>query len=344
MKRALALALLLAVAALWIAPARSDDAPTPPAQPKEGPGSSDYTHASMTEASHGEGAEMYWLFLPAEPAPEKAPVVIFLHGYGVFKAAPYTAWLQHLARRGNIVVFPRYQESMRTPPDDFTTHAAAAVNAAFALLAEGEMKPDVDRVAIVGHSAGGIVAANLAARAAELGIPAAKAVMCAEPGRSVENPNIREFLEKRFHLADYSKIPASTLLLTVAGDADGAVEDRDAKIIFEQAVALPPANRNFVLMRSDDHGKPALTADHFAPTCRRPTDDHAGPASKLSYGTPNALDYYGFWKLFDGLCDAAFYEKHKIYALGNTPEQRFMGKWSDDTPVKELEITVPKDE
>jgi len=27
------------------------------------------------------------------------------------------------------------------------------------------------------------------------------------------------------------------------------------------------------------------------------------------------------------------------YAFGNTPEQRFMGTWSDGVPVKELKVT-----
>jgi hypothetical protein len=53
----------------------------------------------------------------------------------------------------------------------------------------------------------------------------------------------------------------------------------------------------------------------------------------------NALDFYGTWKLFDGLCDAAFTGKNREYALGNTPQQRFMGLWSDGVPVKELKVT-----
>ena len=53
----------------------------------------------------------------------------------------------------------------------------------------------------------------------------------------------------------------------------------------------------------------------------------------------DAMDYFGLWKLFDGLCDAAFSGKNRQFALGNTPQQRFMGKWSDGTPVKELVIT-----
>jgi hypothetical protein len=54
----------------------------------------------------------------------------------------------------------------------------------------------------------------------------------------------------------------------------------------------------------------------------------------------NALDFYGTWKLFDGLTDAAFYGQNRNSALGNTPEQRFMGVWSDGVPVKELKVTT----
>jgi hypothetical protein len=54
----------------------------------------------------------------------------------------------------------------------------------------------------------------------------------------------------------------------------------------------------------------------------------------------NALDYYGTWKLFDALEDAAFYGKEREYALGNTPQQRNMGKWSDGVPVKEMIVEV----
>jgi hypothetical protein len=41
----------------------------------------------------------------------------------------------------------------------------------------------------------------------------------------------------------------------------------------------------------------------------------------------------------DALCDAAFHSRHREYALGGTPEQRFMGFWSDGRPVVEPEIT-----
>ena len=65
----------------------------------------------------------------------------------------------------------------------------------------------------------------------------------------------------------------------------------------------------------------------------------ASERTRLDTMLVNALDFYGTWKLFDGLCDAAFYGKNREYALGNTPQQRFMGVWSDGVSVKELKVT-----
>src|SRR5260221_14357188 len=90
------------------------DAPTPPSQPQSGPGGADYKHATVTEQSCGAGGTQCWLFEPAEPAPKSAPGVIFLHGWGAMEPSPYHAWINHLARPGNIGVYPRYQETFLT--------------------------------------------------------------------------------------------------------------------------------------------------------------------------------------------------------------------------------------
>jgi hypothetical protein len=102
-----------------------------------------------------------------------------------------------------------------------------------------------------------------------------------------------------------------------------------------------------VLVRSDYHGTPALVASHLAPVAPSLAYNEGGdiaaasrPSMRHASVMLGAMDYYGFWKLFDGLSDAAFYGTNRQYALGNTPEQRYMGKWSDGTPVKELEVTV----
>jgi len=102
-----------------------------------------------------------------------------------------------------------------------------------------------------GHSAGGIIAANMAASSA-VGLPEPKAIMCVEPG-------VTDALE----LEDLSKIPESTLLLCVTGDRDDVVIDAAAIRIFEESSRI--ADKDFVIVVSDDHGVPSLIADHYAP-------------------------------------------------------------------------------
>ena len=131
-----------------------------------------------------------------------------------------------------------------------------------------------------------------------------------------------------FPKADWAKIPASTLLLTVVGEDDRIARDEFAKLIFRGTPQIPAENKNYIFVRTDRHGAPALVADHRAPV-----------ATSLWQRTVNALDYCGYWRLFDALTDAAFYGKNREFALGNTPQQRFMGQWSDGVPVKELTVT-----
>jgi acetyl esterase/lipase len=292
-------------------------------QPARGPGGAEYRHQRVAKHVYGTGARQYWIFEPDDARPASAPLIIFNHGWGALTAAPYDGWIEHLVKRGNIVVYPRYQENLRASPATFTANAIDAVKSAIATLEHepGHVKPDLERVAVVGHSAGGNVSASMVALAAANGLPVPKALMCVEPGKTW---NLAE--RTRIPLADLRNVPATTLILTVVGDQDRLARDVDAKRIFEEATHVPRENKNFVTLVSDAHGKPALAASHLAPL--------SAAAQKA-----DALDYYGMWKLFDALSDAAFYGTHREYALGDTPEQRFMGTWSDGRPVKELLVT-----
>jgi hypothetical protein len=81
----------------------------------------------------------------------------------------------------------------------------------------------------------------------------------------------------------------------------------------------------------------ARTVANSGPSSERMIVDLA----RLKRNRVDALNYYGYWKLLDGLLDAAFRGTNRAYALGNTPEQRFMGRWSDGTPVAELVVGDP---
>jgi len=256
-------------------------------------------------------------------------VIVFLHGWSVMNTIPYQGWIDHLVLRGNIVIYPRYHGTIRTRAVTFTRHAEDAVEAALAELETGDhVRPELDRVALVGHSMGGMIAANLAALADGKKLPHPRAVFCAEPGKVIGDFPI--------HNEDMARIPASTLLVTLSGDEDKTVGDFDARRIYRGTTAIPAENKAFVILHSDAHGHRPLCATHLAP-CALVSD--AIPFFSRWLET-DALDYYGTWKLCDGLTDAAFYGKNREYALGDTPQQRFMGRWSDGVPVRPLEVVA----
>ena len=128
----------------------------------------DTPHHGVKRYEIGQGPRSYFIFEPEKPKPEgKAPVVVFLHGWFAVNPGFYGAWIDHLVRDGRIVIFPRYQNDVGTMPQDFLPNALAAIRDALGVLHDGvgHVRPDPGRFALIGHSAG----ANLAAQVAAVG-------------------------------------------------------------------------------------------------------------------------------------------------------------------------------
>jgi acetyl esterase/lipase len=350
--------LLIVIAVLSLGTAASAAA-TPPIQAQKGPGGFDYKFGSVTMNHYGTGAEAYWLYTPEDPVPATAPVIVFLHGWGGMDPVSYGGWIEHLVRKGNIVIFPRFQADLLTPPTEMTDSALRAINDALSRLNSGPVKMQGGNFAMIGHSLGAVIAANLACEAADGKLPQPKALMLVEPGDS-KNSNIA----RSFGVADtvpsimrdYSVIPASTLLLCVVAQDDMLAGSTTARNIYYRARNIPPQNKNYVIAVSDRHGSPQIIANHFAPLSpderfreeknsrlRERLRDRLGKqldiALDMESATTNALDYYGFWKLGDALTGVAFLGEFRDYALGGGYDMKYMGKWSDGVPVLPLEVT-----
>ncbi|MBL9215885.1 MAG: alpha/beta hydrolase fold domain-containing protein [Opitutaceae bacterium] len=340
---------------------------TPPAQPASGPGGADYPYAKVDRHSTGEGGKDVVIFWPADAAPaQPLPLVVFTHGWGAVRPDHYLAWIEHLVRRGAIVLYPRYQADLRARPDTFTPNAVAGVKQGLDWLAARKElpRPDPVRWATVGHSAGGVQAANLAVALPQAGLPTPKAVMCVEPGVTQGRQGTL------VPLADLGQVDASTLLLTISGEDDRLVGDHDARRIYHETTAVPAAQKDWLQLPTDRHGEPALLATHRAPAA--PLPGYQPPERREPRGfirkrlaerakerlaergldlddadreppTTDALDYYGTWKLFDALCAAAFDHRWRDVALGGGPAQLDMGKWSDGTPVKPMQRMATAD-
>jgi pimeloyl-ACP methyl ester carboxylesterase len=307
-----------------------------PPQPRFGPGGAQYAHDSVIMWDYAARPEGYWLFEPAEPRLDSAPVVIFNHGYGAYNPAIYGEWIRHLVRRGNIVVFPRYQKNLVSPkPANFPANVAAAIRDAFQQMENGDhARPIAGPLIMVGHSYGGTISAYLGVHYADYDLPQPMGIMTVSPGTG---------LFKGARLDDYAAMPADTRLLIVVSDNDRTVGDELGLLLFNTAVNTPM--RNFLRQYPDDHGQPPITAGHNqAYSLYLPFDNGVRNVSfrraQLT-ATTDAVDYFGYWKLFDALVDCVRRGENCPYAFGGGLEQTSLGAWSDGSPVRPLEATLP---
>lgn len=304
----------------------------PPEQPGEGPGGSgDYIYDAVKVTSYGEGAERYWVFEPdtaVDVAAAPLPIVLYVHGLNAISPRSVRAWIDHIVRRGSIVVYPAYQSTGRERPGEFTKRSATATKEAIDRLnGRDHHQGDTDRFALVGHSLGGTIIANLAAAHLAYGLPEPDVMMSVTPGDTRAARGIGALLPTL--VENHTTLPRGMLMLVIAAEDDQIVGDRIAKRIFNAATQVPDENKDYLVFRTDHHGSPPLVADHFF---------NSAPVDAAGRPVADALDYFGLWKLFDGLTDTAFHGRNREYALGDTPEQRYMGKWSDGTPVRELVV------
>ncbi|HSE33173.1 MAG TPA: alpha/beta fold hydrolase, partial [Pyrinomonadaceae bacterium] len=240
---------LILASILAVSSSSSFQVSTPPPQPENGPGGRNGLHSAVIKNRYGKGGNEYWIYEPDKPKPTTAPVVVFLHGWGGTNPLYYGAWIDHIVKRGNIVVFPRYQSSILTRREDFIPNALYAVKDAVKRLQTepGHVRPDINKVATVGHSLGGLLAASVAALAGESGLPRIRAVMSVEPGLTRSPANVP--------LADLKKIESDTLLIAVAGDRDTLVDDEDAKRIYYESTRVSADNKDFVRLVTDERGR-----------------------------------------------------------------------------------------
>jgi len=285
---------------------------TPPAQPAEGPGGRQRRHAGVRTTQVGGSPGSVTIFEPEEPTPRSAPVVVFTQGVG---PDDYQGWIDHLVARGSIVVF----QDQPFQAVDLTARRegpVAGLRAAVRELARpGHVKPEWDHLVLVGHSVGGNMAAQLAADTGPRHLPRPRALFVLQPR-----------LEDQASLRVLRGIAASTLALVLASDRDDQVGEEGPKSVWAALGHLPAGDKDHVLVRSDEHGTPALVADHFL-------------SLSGSGNAPDALDFYGPWKLLDALQRCANARQDCRFALGGTAGQRFMGRWSDGVPVTPLQVT-----
>jgi pimeloyl-ACP methyl ester carboxylesterase len=213
------------------------------------------------EGPFGVGADQYWLFQPLKGKPRA--LVIFLHGLDREALTPrmHRPWLEHLASKGNVVIYPSYE--LGPGSRGALVHLITAVRDAKRQL----QTPFVPTV-VIGYSRGGRLGVEYAAVAPGVEQTPA-AVMAVFPGQL--NPDAEE-------VVDLASIHPGTVIWLLVGDRDRSVGRQGARELLArlQRGGFPPERvRPIVVISKGDfeanHGAPLGTS----PEARRAFWDRA---------------------------------------------------------------------
>ena len=186
------------------------------------------------------------------------------------------------------------------------------VTDALAELAEpGHPAIDTTRTGVIGASFGGVPAIIYTSQAGSLGLPVPKGLFLHAP--------CEEYCGIR--VPPGTTLPAGLKVVEMTFEHDQYMPFASQKRVYETFLPLPPEDRDFVRMYRDEHGDPRLEGDHFEGAYE-----------------PDTWEYHGVFKVSTAMMTCAIDGLWCEYALGDTPEQRSMGTWSDGVPVTELVV------
>jgi poly(3-hydroxybutyrate) depolymerase len=308
---------------------------TQPTQPSSGPGGSSYTFGGVTQydyGTNGSGSD-FWLYEPNTPTPDSANVIVFIHGLGETNPKLYGAFIKHLVRKGNIVIYPRYQKDLNASNTTFNDSCAKGILRALdTLQLPNHVKPRLENYFVLGHSVGGVLTANMTMLHQQYGLPKPLTAFSMQPGAA------------SFLMSDYSAFPSDVKYLVAVGVDDIIVGTAPGTTLYNQTVNVPTSHKNLITQSKDSHGTPAMEATHFAPLAGDVAFDNGETnlfIAASGSGPVDGVDFFLFWKLQDALMDCALNNQNCEYAFGDTPEQHGMGNWSDGVPAKILDV-LPK--
>lgn len=300
-------------------------APSQPQQNLVGYGSAEnYIATDIQHNSAGSrftGSRVHWYLPNKLKNGNSAPVVVLLHGKFFVDPAMYDGLIMHLARQGIIVIFPHYEREtifkgvLQASHIDMMSNAIEATEYVFDRLPQAEE----DNIYLFGHSLGGMLALCWKG----FGGPDIRGIMVATPflRDNTGMPITPKPLDHELY------IPQNTVpVLMISADNDTLTGTPQAEELFEYV----PAG-TFYEMVSDDHGEPAMLAEHMTPTQangRIPGFIWQG----MTGGAPT-MDAYDWRVIYTGI-DAVI--------DGQTLINFDMGVWSDGVPVKPLRLKQSK--
>jgi pimeloyl-ACP methyl ester carboxylesterase len=236
---------------------------------------------------------------------EKVPALFFCPGIDAADPRHYRAYTEFLVSNGYSVIYVPYETAIAylRPPNAYE-QMWQGIRAA---VEKWGSRIDTTRIGFIGHSFGGGAAFSLSYRALtekKWGTNGAFLFIMAP------------WYVYNLSEAELKNYPAGVRMIVQVYEHDDVNDPRIANDIF-QTIAIPPSEKDFVILYTDTIGEYILAANHSVPT----------GTGKYGKGV-NCLDYYGVHRLVNALAQYTFYNDSnaKQTALGNgSNRQRFMG-------------------
>jgi len=314
-------------------------------QPTTGPEGATYTYQTLTKNGpywannrYTNNSVEYYIYEPGTPgttAPKKAPVILFLHGYGALDPTNYDNFgggeglISQMVQKGYTVVWVKYQAKDTSTFTTYPSNAQAAWTDALYRLENYTWEPHVRpytvngvaQTMIVGHSFGGWIAGWLAGQASSAipSFPAPLGLVLIEPTeRLTGGPPLLQAP------INFAAISPTTKMVIVSGDQDNIACSQDAVSIFTSTTQLPAIQKNYLFVNSDLTGTPNQVGNHYFPNTYGYKDTAA----------IDNRDFYVTYKLSVAAARCLFEGSDCSIFLGNgSTEQLNMGTWSNGTAI-----------
>ncbi len=348
-------AALLMVASIFLTPRLHAQTPTLAAIEAR------QTHASVDVITLGDGMSRVYIFLPAEPALKgRLPFVFFAHGWQGMNPENYGALLDHLAREGNVVVYPVFQQSDATSPQLVVAAAAAAERSALAVLKARGIEPDLQRVVYFGYSMGAAISLKLAATAEAQQIPKPQALVLAAPGDAY---HVARGADAKSIWPPLQELRSTLPIATVTGEDDKVIGLPTARKLAAGLCSVTKSDRRVLLVLPGDehdgkkvhagHGSPGAPDSRYDFALKTPSADSpkhiAGRKGFEESASLNQLDFFGYWRVLDEVIDSLSlapstsgrYEPPADTFKKGRPGQLYLGAWPDGTPYKPAKTEDP---
>jgi pimeloyl-ACP methyl ester carboxylesterase len=262
----------------------------------------------------------YHVFTPragSQPI-NSAPVVIFIHGFGLGGPAADDKLIRHLTRSGMSVVYPAYLGfGNLTNFNDWVNRTYVSVQRALVKLDAGRVPVQRNasgrkKLAFVAHSIGTYVATFVAEKAAdEHGIPEPLAMLFTDPAGYDNKSQVGIDMSR---ISDID--PATDVVLLSANDTllkDGQPASHTQFAVRDFVTELPV---------SCDHLSAWVVASDSEAGTRLVSDHNTGPQSHEVF---DAVDWWGYWPHISAHLKHAFWGSYADFL--HDGRAVFSGTW-----------------